>query len=92
MPADEVYFALYLQHKDETLTLKAPVEQAANSVNWIHQTAGFPAITKSPFVHATISGLQRKLSKPRVKKEPVTSDMLLAVVESLRQHPSLSKA
>ena len=88
--ADEVHFALYLQHLGEMVRSKAAVEEAANSINWVHQTAGFPAITESPFVRATISGLKRKLAKPRVKKEPVTSDMLLAVVESLGQQPSLS--
>ena len=39
---------------------------------------------------ATIGGLQRKLAKPKVKKEPVTTDMLSAVIESLGRQPSLS--
>ena len=91
MPADEVHFALYLQHLGETVKSKSAVEEAANAINWVHQTAGFPPVTESPFVCATISGLQRKLAKPKVKKEPVTSDMLLAVVENLGQNPSLSE-
>ena len=59
-------------------------------MNWVSQTAGFPLITESPFVRATIAGLQRKLAKPKVKKEPVTTDILSAVVESLGRQPSLS--
>ena len=67
------------------------VEEAANAINWVHQISRFPAIKESPFVCATISGLQRKLAKPEVKKEPVTRDMLLAVVENFGQSPSLSE-
>ena len=52
--------------------MKAAVEEAANSINWVHQIAGFPAITESPFVHAWPA----KETGNRVKNEPVTSDML----------------
>ena len=35
------------------------------------------------FVSTTLAGLQRKLAKPKVKKEPVTADMLSTRVDSL---------
>ena len=76
MPADKVHFALYLQHLGETVKSKAAVEEAANSIKWVHRTAGFQAITDSTLVRATISGLQRKLAKPKVKKEPIPSDVV----------------
>ena len=37
-----------------------------------------------------LDGLQRRLAKPKVKKKPVSTDMLLALVESLGDNPSLS--
>ena len=36
-------------------------------------------------------GLKRTLSKPKVKKEPVTVEMLTALVQSLGASPSLSE-
>ena len=47
---------------------------------WIHTTAGLPTITVHPFVKATLEGLQRMLAKPVVKKEPMTVEMLEAIV------------
>jgi integrase len=38
-----------------------------------------------------MEGLKRKLAKPKVKKEPVTIDMLSAMVGSLSSSPSLSE-
>ena len=60
-PVQEVHFALYLQHLGETVQSKSAVEEAVNAVSWVHQISGLPAVTASPFVRATLSGLQRKL-------------------------------
>ena len=89
-PVQEVHFALYLQHLGEIVQSKSAVEEAVNAVSWVHQISGLPAVTASPFVRATLSGLQRKLAKPKVKKEPVTVEMLRVLVDSLGQSPSLS--
>ena len=89
-PVGEVYFALYLQHLGETTASKSAVEEAVNSISCTHQISGLPPIAESPFVRATLSGLQRKLAKPKIKKEPVTTAMLVALVESLGQSPTLS--
>ena len=83
-------FALYLQHLGETVKSKSAVEEAVNAVSWVHQISGPPPVTESPFVRATLSGLQRRLGRPKVKKEPVTADMLMVLVGSLSQSPSLS--
>ena len=40
-------------------------------------------------MHATLAGLQREFTKPRVKKEPITATMLTALVSSLGPVPSL---
>ena len=57
----------------------------------MHQLAGYPAIAESPFVRIVLDGLQRNLAKPKVRKEPVTADMLSALVASLGEVPSLTE-
>ena len=90
LPVNEEEFALYLQHLGDTTASRSAVEEAVNGVSWVKQLAGFPAVTGSSFVGIVLDGLQRRLAKPKVKKEPVSTDMLLALVESLGDNPSLS--
>ena len=90
LPVGEVHFALYLQHLGEERQSWSAVQEAVNAVSWVHQLSGFEPIARSPFVQATVDGLKRKLAKPKVKKEPVTVEMLAALVNSLGQPPSLS--
>ena len=74
----------------ETVRSKSAVEGAVNAIGWLHQTAGLPSIAGSPFIRAVLCGLQRNLAKPKVRKEPVTADMLSLLVGSLGQAPLLS--
>ena len=89
-PVQKVHFALYLQHLGEAVQSKAAVEEAVNAIGWVHQLAGHPPIVASPFVRATLAGLQRKLAKPKVPKEPITTDILVALVDSLGPTPTLA--
>ena len=89
-PVNEVHFALYLQHLGEKLHSSLAVQEAVNVIGWVHQLSGLDPVTQSPFVQATLAGLKRILAKPKVKKEPVTVDMLATLVDSLGQNPSLS--
>lgn len=89
-PVHAVHFALYLQHLSEKLQSWSAVQEAVNAVSWVHQLSGLEPVTQSAFVQATVAGLKRKLAKPKAKKEPVTVDMLAALVDSLGESPSLS--
>ena len=89
-PVSEVHLALYLQHLGETVHSWSAVQEAANAISWVHQMSGLEPVAQSPFVRATMAGLKRILAKPTVKKEPVTADMLAALVKSLGQSPSLA--
>ena len=80
IPAKSHHFALYLQHLGEETKSKAAVEEACNAVSWVHSSAGLSSLLADPFVKATLEGLQRSLAKSVVKKEPVTVDMLEAIV------------
>ena len=45
----------------------------------------------SSLVKATLEGLQRILAMPKVRKEPVTADMLKTMVEAAGSAPSLTE-
>lgn len=67
-----------------------PVEEAVNTIRWMQQLAGHQFVSTSPIVRMTLAGLKRKLTKPKLLKELVTTDVLTRLVESLGKAPSLS--
>ena len=79
-PVQDIHLVLYLQHLSESIQSKSAVEEAVHAVSWLHQMAGLPSIAGSPIVQATLGGLRRELAKPKKRKEPVTAEMLLAMV------------
>ena len=89
-PVNEVHLALYLQHLGEKLHSSSAVQEAVNAIGWVHQLSGLDPVTQSPFVQATLAGLKRILAKPKVRKEPVTVNMLDTLVGSLGENLSLS--
>ena len=82
--------SLYLQHLSETVGSKSTVKGAVNGVGWVHQIAGYPNLAEWSFVLIVLDGLQSNLARPEVHKEPVTSDMLSAVVASHGEVTSLT--
>ena len=90
IPAKPHLFALYLQHLSEWSNSKASVEEACNAVSWVYTTAGLSSPSVDSFVKATLEGLQRSLAKPTTKKEPVTVDMLEAIVKDADKSGSLA--
>ena len=89
-PIEVVNFALYLQHLSQSTQSRSAVELAVNAAGWVNRLSGEPPIGASPFIQATLAGLQRQLTKPKVRKEPVTAPMLAALVDSLGTSPSLT--
>lgn len=89
-PVKESEFALYLQHVADTACSKSAVEEALNAVSWVNQLAGYHPLSESVFLRVVLDGLQRKLAKPKVRKEPITNDMIQALVGSLGPDPSLA--
>jgi len=80
MPAKDHHIALYLQHLADGLASKSAVEEACNSLAWVHSTVGLVLPTGSPIVKAKLEGLQRSLAKSVNKKEPLTVEILETVV------------
>eukprot|EP00731_Ephydatia_muelleri_P005241 Em0002g1417a len=69
---------------------KAAVEEAVHALSWLHGLAGLQPLGGSTLVKANLEGLRRILAKPKVRKEPVTADMLKAMVEAAGLAPSLT--
>ena len=71
---------------------KAAVEEAVNAVSWLQRLSGQnELVSQHPLVTSTVEGFQRLLAKPKVKKQPITPDILREIVGSLRQQPSLTE-
>ena len=51
---------------------------------------GLPSVGDVPLVQVTLAGLRSELVQPKMCKEPVTADMLRAMVDLVGQEPSLS--
>ena len=71
-PVREADFALYLQHVGDSTASKSAVEEAVNSIGWVQQLAGFLPVAESPFVRMVLDGMQRRLAKPKARKEPMS--------------------
>ena len=78
---------LYTQHLSEFTESKAAVEEAVHALSWLHGVAGLQPLGGLPLVKATLEGLRRILAKPKVRNEPVTADMLKAMVEAAGPTP-----
>jgi len=89
-PANESH-VVYLQHLGETKQSKAAVEEAVNSLAWVHSLSGLPSPTKSPLVQIVHEDLRRSLAKPLRKKEPFTLEMLKAISINAEKGNSLKK-
>ncbi|KAL5496815.1 hypothetical protein EMCRGX_G013175 [Ephydatia muelleri] len=89
-PAQDTHIALYLQHLSESVESTSAIEEAVNALSWLHQAAGLQPVSGAPLVQAALAGFRRILAKPRVRKEPVTAEMLKSMVDSARPDPSLS--
>ena len=60
----------------ESVQSKAAIQEVVNALSWLHQVAGWGT---------------RILAQPKVRKEPVTAEMLKAMVDAAGPEPSLSE-
>ena len=74
---------LYLNELKKESGSKCSIEAAVYGLNWKHEMAGLVGPTSHLLVHAALEGTRRQLGKPRVKKEPVTPEMLQSWLRSL---------
>ena len=92
MPANPFQVSVYLQCLILEANSPSPVLNAVYSIDWAQQLAGLPKVSVHPMVSAMVSASQRILGKAKSKKEPITPEMLRALVSSKisDKSPSLS--
>ena len=81
-PPNFFQVAVYLQCLLNVANSPAPVLNAVYSIDWALQMAGLSKISDHPMVSLMVSASQRILGRPKVKKDPVTPEMLKVLVES----------
>jgi len=75
-PANPFQVATYLQCLFQDANSPSPVLNAVCSIDWAQQMAGFSKISDHPLVSLMVGASQRLLGRPKVKKDPVTPEML----------------
>ena len=90
-PVRDIHLALYMQHLSESSHSKAAVEEVVHALSWLHKVAGMQAPSDSPLVQFVMEGFRRLLAKPKCPKEPVSVEMLQAMVEAAGPSPSLTE-
>ena len=89
-PVKGIHLALYMQHVSESKHSKSAVEEVVHALAWLHRVADIESPTESSLVQSVLEGMRRTLSKPKVRKEPVSIEMLRAMVEAAGATPTLS--
>ena len=81
LPSDCLSVATYLESLIESNSSFSAIEGAVYGIRWAHNLYGFPNPCESQFVKDILESAKRSLSRPVVKKGPVTSDMILKICE-----------
>lgn len=81
-PPNPFQIAVYLQCLLNEAYSPSPVLNAFYSIDWALQLAGLSKISSHPLVASMVSASQRILGRPKVKKDPLTPEILKALVES----------
>ena len=83
IPVKDFHWVLYLQSLANRSQSKSAVEKACNAVSWVHSTTGLASPMDSPFLKATLEGLQRLLAKPVVKKAPIIPPIIPTMLNEM---------
>ncbi|XP_053391932.1 uncharacterized protein LOC128554660 [Mercenaria mercenaria] len=83
LPAKAFPFAIYLASLIQTSNTPSPVISAFYAAKWFHDLGDLKSPTDSKLVINILEAAKRLLGKPTVKKEPVTTEMLLGMYNQL---------
>ena len=81
-PPNPFQIAVYLQCLLNEAYSPSSVLNTVYSIDWALQLAGLSKISSHPLVASMVSASQRILGRPKVKKDPITPEILNALVES----------
>ena len=81
-PPNPFQIAVYLQCLFNEAYSPSPVLNVVYTIDWALQLAGLSKISSHPLVASMVSAsTQRILGRPKVKKDPITPEILKALVE-----------
>ena len=80
-PAKPIYVGLYLSYLIQKANTPSPVEEAVNALSWAHNLACVEDPTRHPLVNQVLEGAKRILAHKANKKEPITAEILKALVD-----------
>lgn len=81
LPAKPVHVALYLTYLAQSAKTPSPLEEAVNALSWVHKMATVEDVPAHPLVVQALAGAKRILAHKTKKKEPLTREHLLALVD-----------
>ena len=81
LPTKPLHIALYLNFLIQQGRSAALVEEAVNALSWVHQVALVEDTTVHPMVQQVLAAARRILGKKTNKKEPITPEIVAALVE-----------
>ena len=81
LPAKPLQVALYLAYLMQKSTTSA---QAVNAISWVHLVALISDPTRNELVQNVLAGAKCMLAHKTTKKEPITPEILLQLVEVLQ--------
>ncbi|KAK3083764.1 hypothetical protein FSP39_002804, partial [Pinctada imbricata] len=85
LPASDMSFSLYIIHLFQEFKSASKIEEAVCTISWAHSLAGLENPCQSSLVKQCREGAIRETSKPIVKKEPISPEHLLILVEKYGQ-------
>ena len=81
LPPKPIHIALYLAFLTQGSKTSAPLMEAVCALSWVNNMATVEDTTSHPLVQQILSGAKRKLAHKTVKKEPITPEILSALVD-----------
>ena len=90
LPTNYLSVAIYLEFLLQSYSSYLALEAALYGIRWAHNLYGFSDPCDSNLVKGFLESTQRSLSRPVVKKEPVTPEMIKICQNFASVHASLS--
>ncbi|KAK2550673.1 hypothetical protein P5673_028536 [Acropora cervicornis] len=88
LSSDELSVAFYLEFLQQQSFQYSALESACYGINWAHNLYGFSSPCDSKLVRNVLEAAKRELTKPVVKREPVTPAMISSIRNSWRSTES----
>ena len=79
IPASPIHIALYLTELMDKHSSNSVISTTVYSIKWAHSLKNLPDPTNNLFVKNLLEASKRTLSKRVIKKEPITSETLVAL-------------